>query len=169
MHPKRPAYVPLLPPTSLQLTAWRKKDTTACLPWMSQWPRISACPRLLNGEQKLPTRPNRVGRLQLSLDEPIIDSYRQSPERALAIQQFASSFKLGVSFPLKVFQRMLRNGLSVFDTSVGPASHAAPSVLAETSSFSTRLASRTPPCQGEPGLCCSSKTTTVMSDSVAYN
>ncbi len=44
------------------------------------------------------------------------------------------------------------HGLSVFGTSVGPASHAAPSVLAETSSSSTLLASRTPPCQAEPGL-----------------
>ncbi len=48
------------------------------------------------------------------------------------------------------------HGLSVFDTSVGPASHAAPSVLAETSSSSKCLASRTPLCQGEPGLHCSS-------------
>ncbi len=48
------------------------------------------------------------------------------------------------------------HGLSVFGTSVEPASHAAPSVLAETLSSSTRLASRTPPCQGEPGLHCSS-------------
>ncbi len=48
------------------------------------------------------------------------------------------------------------HGLSVFGTSVGPFSHAAPSVLAETSSFSTRLASQTPPYQGEPGLRCSS-------------
>ncbi len=48
------------------------------------------------------------------------------------------------------------HGLSIFGTSVGPASHVAPSVLAETSSSSTRLASRTPPCQGEPGLHCSS-------------
>ncbi len=44
------------------------------------------------------------------------------------------------------------HGLSVFGTSVGPASHAAPSVLAETSISSTHLASRTPPCQGESGL-----------------
>ncbi len=43
-------------------------------------------------------------------------------------------------------------GLSVFGTAVGPASHTAPSVLAETSSSSTHLASRRPPCQGEPGL-----------------
>ncbi len=47
------------------------------------------------------------------------------------------------------------HGLSVFSTSVGPASHAAPSVLAETSSSSTCLASRTPSSQGEPGLRCS--------------
>ncbi len=47
-------------------------------------------------------------------------------------------------------------GLSVFGTSVGPASHAAPSVLAETLSSSPHLASQTPLCQGEPGLCCSS-------------
>ncbi len=37
------------------------------------------------------------------------------------------------------------HGLTVFGTQVGPASHAAPSVLAETSSSSTYLASRTPP------------------------
>ncbi len=36
------------------------------------------------------------------------------------------------------------HGLCVFGTSVGPASHAAPSVLPETSSSSTRLATRTP-------------------------
>ncbi len=47
------------------------------------------------------------------------------------------------------------HGLTVFGTQVGPASHAAPSVLAETSSSSSYLASRTPPCQGEPGLRCS--------------
>ncbi len=34
------------------------------------------------------------------------------------------------------------HGLSVFGTSVGPASHAAPSVLAETLSSSTRLVSQ---------------------------
>ncbi len=73
------------------------------------------------------------------------------PEHALAIQQLEASFKLGV--PRKAFQRMR---FSVFGTSVGPASHAAPSVLAETSSSSTCLASRKPPCQGEPGLRCSS-------------
>ncbi len=71
MHPTRPAYVPLLPLPSLRSKAQKKKDTTACLPWMSQWPHISAHPRPLVGRQKPPTRPNHVGRLQLSLDEPI--------------------------------------------------------------------------------------------------
>ncbi len=66
-----PYYMPLLLLPSLRLKAQKKKDTTACLPWMSQWPRISAHPRPLAGRQKQPTHPNRVGRLQLSLDEPI--------------------------------------------------------------------------------------------------
>ncbi len=38
------------------------------------------------------------------------------PERALAIQQLAASFKLGVPCPLKVFQRML--GLMASESSV---------------------------------------------------
>ncbi len=71
MHPTRTAYVPLLPPPSLRSTVRKKKDTTACLPWMSQWPPISARPGPLAGRQKPPTHPNRVGRLQLLLDEPI--------------------------------------------------------------------------------------------------
>ncbi len=71
MHPNRTAYVPLLPPPSLRSTARKKKDVTACLPWMSQWPHISARPGPLVGRQKPLTRPNRVGRLQLLLDEPI--------------------------------------------------------------------------------------------------
>ncbi len=61
MHPTRPAYVPLLPLPSLRSKARKKKDTTACLPWMSQWPHISAHPRPLVGRQKPPTRPNYVG------------------------------------------------------------------------------------------------------------
>ncbi len=47
------------------------------------------------------------------------------------------------------------HGFSIFGKSVGPASHAAPSALAESSSSSTRLASQTPPSQGELGLRCS--------------
>ncbi len=44
------------------------------------------------------------------------------------------------------------HGLCVSGTSVGPASHVAPSVLAETTCSTPHLASRTPSCQGEPGL-----------------
>ncbi len=52
VHPTHPAYLPLLPPPPLQSTAWNKKDTTTCLTWMSQWPRISAHPQTLAGRQK---------------------------------------------------------------------------------------------------------------------
>ncbi len=73
------------------------------------------------------------------------------------IQQLAASFKLGVPRPFKdVSEDAGPHGLSICGTLVGPASHAAPSVLAETSSSSTCLASRTPLCQGVPGLRCSS-------------
>ncbi len=58
--------------------------------------------------------------------------------------------------PQSVSEDAGHHGFSVFDTSVRPASHAAPLVLAETSNSSTRLASRTPPHHGEPGLRCSS-------------
>ncbi len=44
------------------------------------------------------------------------------------------------------------HGHPVPGNSVGPALHVDPSILAETSSSSPRLASRMPPCQGEPGL-----------------
>ncbi len=58
--------------------------------------------------------------------------------------------------PQRISKDAGTHGLSVFGKSVGPASHAAPWALAETSSSSTRLASRTPPSQGELGLHCSS-------------
>ncbi len=61
-----------------------------------------------------------------------------------------------LSPPQSVSKDVGPHGLSIFGTSVGPASHAAPSVPAETSRSSTRLASQTPPYQGEPGLRCSS-------------
>ncbi len=48
------------------------------------------------------------------------------------------------------------HGLCISGTSVVPASHAAPSVLAETTCSTPCLASRTPSCHGEPGLLCSS-------------
>ncbi len=44
------------------------------------------------------------------------------------------------------------HGLRVSSTSVGPALHEAPSVLAETTSSVPHLASQTPPRQGGPGL-----------------
>ncbi len=69
--PTRPAYVPSLRPPPHRSTAPKKKGTTDCLPWMSQLPHISARPRLSAGRQRPPTRPSRVGWLQLSLDEPI--------------------------------------------------------------------------------------------------
>ncbi len=53
-----------------QHSVQKKKDMTDCLPWMSQWPRISACPQPLVGRQNPPTRQSHVGLLQLSLDEP---------------------------------------------------------------------------------------------------
>ncbi len=71
VHPTRPAYVPLLPLPSLWSTVQKKKVTTTCLPWMSQWPRISARPRPLAGRQKQLTHLSHAGLLQLSLDEPI--------------------------------------------------------------------------------------------------
>ncbi len=58
--------------------------------------------------------------------------------------------------PQRISKDAGTHGLSVFGKSVGPASHAAPWALAETSSSSTRLASQTPPSQGELGLHCSS-------------
>ncbi len=70
------------------------------------------------------------------------------------IQQLTASFKLGAPRPQS--KDAGPHGLSVFGTLVGPASHVAPLILAEASSSSTRLASQTPPCQGEPGLHCSS-------------
>ncbi len=71
MHPTRPAYVPLLPPPSLWSMAQKKQDMIDCLPWISQWPCISARSRPLAGRQKLPYHLNRVGWLQLLLNEPI--------------------------------------------------------------------------------------------------
>ncbi len=71
MHLTGPAYVPLLPLPSLRSTAQKKKVTTACLPWISQSPHISACPWPLAGRQKPLTRLSHAGLLPLSLDKPI--------------------------------------------------------------------------------------------------
>ncbi len=77
-----------------------------------------------------------------------------APERTLAIQKLAATFKSGTARPLKVFQRML--GLMAAASPVlqlGPAPHAAPSTLVETTGSTQRMASRTPAHQGESGLC----------------
>ncbi len=66
-----------------------------------------------------------------------------APERALAIQKLAATFKSDTARPLKVFQRMLRM----------PAPHAPPSTLVETTGSTQRMASRTLAYQGESGLC----------------
>ncbi len=71
VHPSHPTYVPLLPPPSLRSTAQKKKVTTACLPSMSRWTRIFACPQPLAGRQKPPSRLSHEGLLQLSLDKTI--------------------------------------------------------------------------------------------------
>ncbi len=96
--------------------------------------------------------------LLLSFLRTVIDSARMravvTPERTLAIQQLAASFKTGNPHPLKAFQRML--GLMASASSVLQLGLLHASVLAETTRSSTRLVSRTPPCQGEPALRCSS-------------
>ncbi len=58
-------------------------------------------------------------------------------ELALAIQQLAASFKRNPPTPQSISEDAGPHGLSVFGTSLGPASHAAPSVLAETLSSVT--------------------------------
>ncbi len=77
-----------------------------------------------------------------------------APERALAIQKLAATFKSDTARPLKVFQRML--GLMAAASPVvtaGPAPHAPPSTLVETTGSTQRMASRTLAYQGESGLC----------------
>ncbi len=69
--PTYPVYMPLLPPPSLRSTAQKKRVTTACLPFMSQWPCISVRPWPLAEGQKLLTHLSNAGLLQLSLNEPI--------------------------------------------------------------------------------------------------
>ncbi len=49
--PTRLAFVLLLPPPSPPLTALKRRDTSTCPRWMSQWPRISARPRLSDGRR----------------------------------------------------------------------------------------------------------------------
>ncbi len=66
VQPTHPTYVPLLPPPSLRSTVQKKKVTIACLPWMSQWPRISARPQPLAGRQNPLIRLNHAGLVQFT-------------------------------------------------------------------------------------------------------
>ncbi len=80
----------------------------------------------------------------------VIDSVQMtatvSAERAMTIQHHEASFKEGTARPLKALQKML---------GLGSASHATHPVLAEAEGFIRGLASRTPPCNGDSGLCIS--------------
>ncbi len=58
MPPTRLASVLLLPLFSHQLTALKRKDTSACPLWMSPWPRISARPQLSDGRRGRAIRPS---------------------------------------------------------------------------------------------------------------
>ncbi len=62
VHPTRPAYVPLLPPSSLRSMAWKKNYMTDCIPLMSQWVRISARPWPFGWKAKAahPSKPCRT-------------------------------------------------------------------------------------------------------------
>ncbi len=94
------------------------------------------------------------------------NSYRLSPNEGCGHARACTGHSAARSFiqtwspspPQSISEDAGSHCLSVFGTSVGPASNLAPSVLAETSSSSTRLASGMPPYQGEPSLCCSSGT-----------
>ncbi len=87
------------------------------------------------------------------------NSYRLSPNEGGSHARICTCHSAACGFiqtPLPSQSVSKDAGPHGLSTSVGPVSHAAPSLLAETSSSSTHLASRTPQCQGEPGLCCSS-------------
>ncbi len=88
----------------------------------------------------------------------VLDSARMraviAPERALAIQKLAATFKSDTARPLKVFQRML--GLMAAASPVlqlGLLCMRPPSMLVETTGSTQRMASRTLAYQGESGLC----------------
>ncbi len=88
------------------------------------------------------------------------NSYRLSPNEGCGHARTCTGYSAarGIiqtrspSPPQSIWEDAGPHGLSIFGTSVGPASNAAPSVLAENSSSSTRLASRTPPHQGKAPL-----------------
>ncbi len=74
-----------------------KMDTSACLPWMSRWPRISACPRPLPVRQKIHSQFNGAQALNLTemdadkvpfLDSPVSHTGLFGP----AVEGFAERF-----------------------------------------------------------------------------
>ncbi len=88
----------------------------------------------------------------------VLDSARMrgviAPERALAIQKTRGHLQERHRSPTQVFQRML--GLmaaAIASVTAGPAPHAPPSTLVETTGSTQRMASWTPAYQGESGLC----------------
>ncbi len=76
-----------------------------------------------------------------------------APERALAIQKLAATFKSDTARPLSVSENAGPYGHSIASVTAGPAPHAPPSTLVETTGSTQRMASRTLAYQGESGLC----------------
>ncbi len=71
-----------------------------------------------------------------------------APERALAIQKLAATFNTQ-----SVSENAGPYGRSIASVTAGPAPHAPPSTLVETTGSTQRMASRTLAYQGESGLC----------------
>ncbi len=76
-----------------------------------------------------------------------------APERALAIQKLAATFKRHRSPTQSVSENAGPYGRSIASVTAGPAPHAPPSTLVETTGSTQRMASRTLAYQGESGLC----------------
>ncbi len=77
-----------------------------------------------------------------------------APERALAIQKLAATFKSDNRSPTQsVSENAGPYGRSIASVTAGPAPHAPPSTLVETTGSTQRMASRTLAYQGESGLC----------------
>ncbi len=75
-----------------------------------------------------------------------------APERALAIQKLAATFKSDTARPTQsVSENAGPYGRSIASVTAGPAPHAPPSTLVETTGSTQRMASRTLAYQGESG------------------
>ncbi len=88
----------------------------------------------------------------------VLDSARMraviAPERALAIQKLAATFKSEHRSPTQsVSENAGPHGRSIASVTAGPAPHAPPSTLVETTGSTQRMASWMPAYQGESGLC----------------